>query len=85
MTERHWSLNGLHKPAAVHICVTLRHCQPGTAERFINDLKSAVLYVQENPDKKGGMAPVYGMAETIPLRGLVADILKEYLDLLFKV
>jgi glutamate/tyrosine decarboxylase-like PLP-dependent enzyme len=85
MTERHWSLNGLHKPAAVHICVTLRHCQPGTVERFINDLISAVSYVQENPNTKGGMAPVYGMAGTIPMRDLVADILKEYLDLLFRV
>jgi glutamate/tyrosine decarboxylase-like PLP-dependent enzyme len=85
MTERHWSLNGLHKPAAIHICVTLRHCQPGTAERFIDDLKSAVSYVQANPDIEGGMAPVYGMAGTIPMRGLVADMLKTYLDILFKV
>ena len=25
MTERGWSLNGLHKPPALHVCVTLRH------------------------------------------------------------
>ena len=31
------------------------------------------------------MAPVYGMASTIPMRGLVSDMLKEYLDLIFKV
>jgi len=85
MAERHWSLNGLHKPPAVHICVTLRHCQPGTAERFINDLKSAVSHVQANPAAKGGMAPVYGMAGTLPMRNLVADMLQNYLDILFKV
>ncbi len=85
MAEQHWSLNGLHKPPAVHICVTLRHCQPGTAERFIDDLKSAVSHVQANPAIKGGMAPVYGMAGTLPMRNLVADMLKNYLDLLFKV
>ena len=85
MTERHWSLNGLHKPPAVHLCVTLRHTQPGIAERFIEDLRSAVSHVRDNPDAEGGMAPVYGMAGTIPLRGLVADMLKTYLDLLFKV
>ena len=39
MTRRGWSLNGLHKPSCVHICVTLRHTQPGLAERFIRDLK----------------------------------------------
>ena len=39
MTERGWSLNGLHKPACVHLCVTLRHTQPGVAERFLDDLR----------------------------------------------
>ena len=85
MTKRHWSLNGLHKPAAVHICVTLRHTQPGVAEKFIEDLKVAVAYVQQYPDEEGGMAPVYGMASSLPLRGVVADMLKQYIDLLYKV
>ncbi len=30
------------------------------------------------------MAPVYGMAATLPLRGLVSDMLKKYLDLIYK-
>ncbi|MCU0257930.1 MAG: hypothetical protein MUF56_02750, partial [Solirubrobacteraceae bacterium] len=34
MSARGWSLNGLHRPPSVHICVTLRHTQPGLAERF---------------------------------------------------
>ncbi|MBI4307255.1 MAG: aminotransferase class V-fold PLP-dependent enzyme [Chloroflexi bacterium] len=85
MTQRKWSLNGLHKPAAIHLCVTLRHTQPGVAERFLRDLKSAVEYVRSNPNAEGGMAPVYGMAATLPLRGLVRDLLKRYMDLLYKV
>jgi glutamate/tyrosine decarboxylase-like PLP-dependent enzyme len=85
MTERMWSLNGLHKPPCIHICVTLRHTQPGIAEKFISDLKSAVEFVRANPDVKGGMAPVYGMAATIPLRGMVGDMLKRYMDLLYEV
>jgi len=84
MTRKKWSLNGLHKPACVHIAVTLRHTQPGVAERFIQDLKSAVGYVKEHPEEKGTMAPVYGMAATMPMRGVVSDILKRYLDLIFK-
>jgi glutamate/tyrosine decarboxylase-like PLP-dependent enzyme len=84
MTQRKWRLNGLHKPSCVHLCVTLRHTQPGVAERFLDDLQSAVAYVQANPDIQGGMAPVYGMAATIPLRGVVGDMLKKYMDLLFK-
>jgi len=84
MTQKKWSLNGLHKPSCVHLCVTLRHTQPGVSQRFIEDLKEAVTYVKGHPEEKGTMAPVYGMAATLPLRGLVSDMLKRYLDLIFK-
>jgi sphinganine-1-phosphate aldolase len=85
LTKKHWSLNGLHKPPALHICVTLRHAQPGVAEGFIADLREAVKYVRMNPKDEGSLAPVYGMAATIPLRGMVSDLLKRYIDLLYKV
>jgi glutamate/tyrosine decarboxylase-like PLP-dependent enzyme len=84
MTRRQWSLNGLHRPPAVHICVTLRHTQPGVAERLLADLSDAVAYVKQNPKAHGGMAPVYGMAGRLPLRGVVSDLLKQYIDLLYK-
>lgn len=85
LSERGWNLNGLHKPACVHICVTLRHTQPGVAERFVEDLREAVAFVQANPEVEGGMAPVYGMAATIPMRSVVDDMLKRYMDLLYQV
>ena len=85
MTKRNWSLNGLHKPSCVHICITLRHTQPGIAERFVDDLKSAVEHVKNNPQEKGEMAPVYGMAASLPDRSIVADLLDRYMDLLYKV
>jgi len=44
----------------------------------------AVESVKENPDAKGGMAPVYGMAARLPLRGVVGDLLERYMDLLYK-
>ena len=84
MSHKKWSLNGLHKPTCVHLCVTLRHTQPGVAERFLADLREAVEHVRAHPEEKGTMAPVYGMASTIPMRGLVSDMLKKYLDLIFK-
>jgi len=85
MTNHKWSLNGLHKPSSVHICVTLRHTEKGVAEKFIKDLKTAVKYVKANPDDKGDMAPVYGMAATMPDREIVADMLDLYMDLMYKV
>ncbi len=85
MTAKGWSLNGLHKPACLHLCVTLRHTQPGVAERFIGDLGDAVEYVRDNPQAEGGMAPIYGMAATLPVRSVVEELLERYIDLLYKV
>jgi glutamate/tyrosine decarboxylase-like PLP-dependent enzyme len=84
MSKKGWSLNGLHRPAAVHLCVTLRHARPGVAERFVADLRQAVAHVQAHPEEKGGLAPVYGMAATLPFRGVVSDMLKRFMDLLYK-
>lgn len=85
MTKKKWNLNGLHKPACFHIAITLRHTQPNVAERFVSDLKEAVEYVKANPGSKDGFAPVYGMAANLPFRGMVADFLKKYLDVVYKV
>ncbi|OQY03124.1 MAG: aspartate aminotransferase family protein [Bacteroidetes bacterium 4572_117] len=85
MAKRKWSLNGLHKPSALHIAITLRHTQNGVAGQFIKDLKESVAYVKTQPKTKGGMAPMYGLAASIPFRGAISDLLKRYLDILYKV
>ncbi len=85
MSHAGWSLNGLHKPICVHLCVTLRHAQPKVADRFIADLQQAVRAVRDNPEERGSMAPVYGMAATMPVRGLVSEMLRRYLDLIYRV
>ncbi|WP_255415203.1 hypothetical protein [Vitiosangium sp. GDMCC 1.1324] len=41
--------------------------------------------MRANPSEKGTMAPVYGMAGTVPFRGLISDMLKKYMDLIYKV
>jgi glutamate/tyrosine decarboxylase-like PLP-dependent enzyme len=85
MAGRGWSLNGLHHPPAIHLCVTLRHTQPGVAQRFMDDLRAAVAFARAHPKAQGGMAPVYGMAATMPMHGLVTELLKRVVDLLYKV
>jgi sphinganine-1-phosphate aldolase len=84
MARRGWGLIGLQKPPAVHLCVTLRHAQPGVAQRFLSDLRASVDEVKATPKEKGGMAPMYGLANTVPFRGVVGDLLKRYLDLLYE-
>ena len=85
MSERGWSLNGLHHPPAIHLCVTLRHTQPGVAQRFMDDLRAAVEQARLHPNESSGMAPVYGMAATMPMHGLVNDLLARVVDLLYRV
>ena len=41
--------------------------------------------LRAHPEDKGTMAPVYGMAGTVPFRGLLSDLLKKYMDLIYKV
>jgi sphinganine-1-phosphate aldolase len=84
MSKRHWSLNGLQSPAAVHLCVTLRHTTPGVADKFIADLNASVDYVRAHPETRGEMGTVYGMTASVPLRGIVGDFLKRYIDLLYE-
>jgi len=85
LTKKHWNLNGLHLPSCVHLCVTLRHTQDGVAERFLDDLREAVRTVKTEPKGKGGLAPIYGLAASMPVRGAVSDMLKLYLDVLYEV
>jgi glutamate/tyrosine decarboxylase-like PLP-dependent enzyme len=80
MTDRGWSLNGLHKPPGIHLCVTLRQTQPGVAERFLADLAASVGEVLRDPSPEGGMAPLYGMANALPDRSLVAGALEDHMN-----
>lgn len=85
MSHRGWNLNGLHHPPAVHLCVTLPHTQPGVAARFLADLRESVAEVRRAPRTRGGMAPMYGMAAALPFRGVVGDLLRRYLDVVYRV
>ena len=48
------------------------------------DVKSD-FYVVYSPSKSGGMAPVYGMAASLPFKGIVRDLLKKYMDLYYRI
>lgn len=80
MTQRGWALNGLHMPAALHLCITQRQTQPGVADRFLSDLRESVEQVRANPDDTGRMAPIYGMANSLPDRGAIADGMLSVMD-----
>jgi glutamate/tyrosine decarboxylase-like PLP-dependent enzyme len=85
MSQRGWSLNGLHRPPCIHLCVTLRQTEEGVAQRFLEDLRLSVGEARRATSSTPGLAPIYGLAATLPVRGAVADLLKRYVDLLYKV
>ncbi len=85
MADRGWSLNGLQRPPSLHLCVTLRHTEPGVAERFLDDLRESVEFVRKHPDVSGGQAPIYGMANTLPDRTFIAEAMKDYMDGWYKI
>ena len=85
MTARGWSLTGLLNPAAIHISPTLRWAEPGVAERFVEHLHQSVAYVRDTPNIEGGMAPIYGMAAAIPDRTVVHDMLKQVMDIYYRL
>ncbi|MCJ7513105.1 MAG: aminotransferase class V-fold PLP-dependent enzyme, partial [Anaerolineales bacterium] len=85
LAKKQWNLNGLQNPASLHLCITQRHTQPGVAEAFIADLQAAVEHVRRNPQDKGTMGAVYGLAGSVPVKSLVADFLKTYIDLMYRV
>ncbi|MDD5467039.1 MAG: hypothetical protein PHS96_04470, partial [Anaerolineales bacterium] len=85
MTSKGWSLNGLQLPPALHLAVTLRHTQPGHAERFIQDLKEAIACVKGHPELQGSMTPVYGLMANLGMQDMVKEFLKGVLDMVYTV
>jgi glutamate/tyrosine decarboxylase-like PLP-dependent enzyme len=80
MAARGWYVIALQRPAALHLMVTLRHTQEGVADRFLEDLRASVAHVREHPRETGGRAPIYGMANAIPDRGMVRDVMIGVMD-----
>lgn len=86
MTERGWSLNGLHHPPAVHIAVTLRHTRPGVVERFLIDLRDSLEQARAaGGGAATGAAPMYGMAATFPSRAAVGELIARYIDRIYEI
>lgn len=77
-----WNLNALQFPSAFHLCVTLMHTDGNISGCFVRDVKAIVkeLLLEPKTNKVTGAAAIYGMAQTIPDRSLVAQICTKYLD-----
>ncbi|KAL3877655.1 hypothetical protein ACJMK2_035330 [Sinanodonta woodiana] len=81
LSERKWMLNPLQFPSSVHLCVTLLHTKQGVADRFIKEVREITAELMKDKDAKcDGMGAIYGMAQRIPDRSLVHEIVSLFLD-----
>lgn len=79
LSSKGWHLNALQRPNSIHICITLQHVP--VVEDFLKDLRDAVQTVKENPGPIiGGLAPIYGAAGKMPDRGMVQELLIDFMD-----
>jgi len=75
MKKKGWALSALQHPPGIHMCLTSAHSKE-TIDSLVRDLAVAVEEAKRAPkDGAEGMAPIYGMAESLPDRGIVGDVL----------
>lgn len=85
LQKRHWHLNVLQNPAAIHIAVTLATCNSGATLQLVKDVKECLAEIESNPQAgNGAQAAIYGTVATIPDRSIVSDVAKGFLDALTK-
>ena len=75
--KHNWNLNIMQNPMCLHICIT-----PYNYEK-INEIKNILqnITTQEVRNETKGLISIYGMAEKIPNKKIVREIVEKYLDL----
>lgn len=61
-----WRMNALQLPPALHFCVTRPNTQPGTAEAFLEALRTAVAYAEEKQGQPAESGAMYGFGAGTP-------------------
>lgn len=94
MTAKGWHLNSLQDPPAIHVAVTLPISK--VWERLVKDLEDVVesekekerVRVVEGKGAKGkavgDSAALYGVAGSLPNKGVVVQLASGFLDTLYK-
>lgn len=81
-----WDLNVLQFPSSIHLCVTLAHTSAGVVDSFLSDLSSVTAELMKDPDvKPTGAAAMYGMAQTIPDRSIIVELVHGFIDTTYQV
>ncbi|KAF5834927.1 pyridoxal phosphate-dependent transferase [Dunaliella salina] len=91
MEKAGWHWNALQSPPALHFCFTPNHVGNGSngkqqvdvVQQLLEGLRASVATLMANPDAvQGGSAPMYGMANVVPDRGMIGEFLVAYQDVM---
>ncbi|PIO57074.1 hypothetical protein TELCIR_21523, partial [Teladorsagia circumcincta] len=65
MTTKGWHVDPLLSPEAARVPVTLRMCEEGVLEAFVEDVLEGLRYLAENPTKTTKTSAFYHMLQTV--------------------
>jgi len=82
LEDRDWLVDRQQNPNTIHCTLTSNHLE--RIEEYIEDLKSAVAYLEAHPDQESrGNAAMYGMMAKVPFRGMVKQSVMEVMEKLY--
>jgi sphinganine-1-phosphate aldolase len=83
LVERGWRMNALHRPPALHFCVTRPSARPGVADAFAADLKAAVQHARAAGNTAPRSGALYGFGATPEGVATLDGLLSAGLDLMY--
>ena len=73
----------IQNPNACQLYIVPNLVRDGVIESFLADLETSVERARAEPGELTGRAAVYGMAQTIPDKSLVAELATGFLDIIY--
>ena len=73
----------IQNPNACQLYIVPNLVRPGVIESFLGDLETSAERALADPGELTGRAAVYGMAQTIPDKSLVAELATGFLDMIY--
>ena len=73
----------IQNPNACQLYIVPNLVREGVIESFLKDLEISAERAMAGPRELSGRAAVYGMAQTIPDKSLVADLATGFLDIIY--
>ena len=73
----------IQNPNACQLYIVPNLVRDGVIQSFLEDLETSVEQAMAQPGELTGRAAVYGMAQTIPDKSLVAELATGFLDMIY--